>query len=244
MRFDFTQFIISMLMPDNETTKTTKGIKILTTALHLTILTASAIMIVWVSEITLKNMSFLNDRAYMHFQLWMCLLFLGDILVETVLAKHRFRFLLKHSLFILVCIPWLNLFEAFGITVPERLNYLVRLLPLLRAGYVLALVSGALTSRKQLSMLWVYIIWVLVAVYFAGLMFFVEEHKANPMVDTFWTALWWAFLDMTTCGTNITPVTAVGKALSVALPIFGLTLFPVFTVYITNGVMRMVHSKK
>lgn len=213
------------------------------TILHLMVLAASAIMVVWVSKESLENISFLTDGAYMHFQLWVCILFIFDIVVEFVLTprKRKIGYLLTHLMFLIVSIPWLNILFWLDIKVPGHIYYLLRLVPLIRAGYVLAIVSGALTSRKSLSMLWVYITWVTVAVYFAGLMFFVEEHGVNPDVDTFWTALWWAFLDMTTCGTNINPITDVGKVLSVVMPVVGLTLFPVFTVYITNGILKMTN---
>ena len=120
--------------------------------------------------------------------------------------------------------------------------YLIKLVPLFRAGYVLAMVCKTFTSRKSLSMLWVYITWVAVTVYFAAMMFFVEEHFINPKVDTFWTALWWAFLEMTTCGTNISIMTPTGKVLGVVLSVEGLTLFPVFTVYVTNAVLKISKS--
>lgn len=227
---------------DSKSHRNSKAAKTILTISRLSVLIASAIMIVWVSKETLDNMSFLADTDYMHFQFWVCILFLIDIAIEMTLSPKRWKYLYRHILFIAVSIPYLNILQWLDFTVSPHLYYLLRLIPLIRAGYVLAIVSGALTSRKSMSMLWVYITWVAVAVYFAGLMFFVEEHAINPGVDTFWTAMWWAFLDMTTCGTNINPITPVGKALSVAMPIIGLTLFPVFTVYITNGVMKIFVS--
>ena len=60
----------------------------------------------------------------------------------------------------------------------------------------------------------------------------------NPEVRNLWDALWWAFLDATTVGSNIPSCTATGKVLDVFLSAEGLILFPLFTVYITNIITR------
>lgn len=222
---------------------TPRAAKYFETVLHLMVLAAAVAMVIWVSRETLENKSFLADSNYMHFQFWVCILFLFDIIVEWIMSPRKWKYICTHLLFIIVSIPYLNILEWAHISVPPRIMYLIRLVPLFRAGYVLALVSKTFTSRQSLSMLWVYITWVGVSVYFAAMMFFVEEHYINPQVDTFWTSLWWAFLEMTTCGTNIPTLTPTGKVLGVVLSVEGLTLFPVFTVYITNAVLRINKSR-
>lgn len=220
-----------------------RGARYFLMGLHILVLAASIAMVVWVSKETLENKSFLTDRSYMHFQFLVCLLFLFDIAAEWIITpKGKWKYLCTHLLFIIVSIPYLNILEWSGITLPPHIMYLVKLVPLIRAGYVLVMVSETFTSRKSLSMLWVYITWVAVTVYFAAMMFFVEEHYVNPQVDTFWTSLYWAFLEMTTCGTNIATITPTGKVIAFVLSVEGLTLFPVFTVYITNAVLKFSKS--
>lgn len=220
-----------------------RGARYLLMTLHLLVLAASVAMVIWVSEETLENKSFLTDHKYMHFQFLVCLLFLFDIAAEWIITpKGKWKYLCTHLLFIIVSIPYLNILQWANITLPAHIMYLIKLVPLIRAGYVLVMVSETFTSRKSLNMLWVYITWVAVTVYFAAMMFFVEEHYVNPQVDTFWTALWWAFLEMTTCGTNIATLTPTGKVLGFVLSVEGLTLFPVFTVYITNAVLKFAKS--
>lgn len=229
---------MSMTDTDNDKGARSRLARFILTTLHIMVLAASVAMVIWISRETLENKSFLTDRRYMHFQFWVCLLFLVDILVEWSMSRSKWRYLCTHLIFIIVSIPYLNILQWAGIDLPPRVMYLIKLVPLLRAGYVLAMVSETFTSRKSLNMLWVYITWVAVSVYFAAMMFFVEEHYINPQVDTFWTAMWWAFLEMTTCGTNIAILTPTGKVLGVVLSVEGLTLFPVFTVYITNAVLK------
>lgn len=194
-------------------------------------------MIVWITKATVENISFLASPAYEQFQFWVCLLFLTDIAVEWSLSPRKWHYIAVNIFFILISIPWINLVEYFGVHLSPMGAYILRFVPMIRAGYVLAIVSGALTSNKALSMMAVYIIWVVVSVYFGALVFFVEEHYINPLVDTFWSALWWASLNITTVGCEIHPYTATGKALAIILSGEGLILFPVFTVYVTNAVV-------
>lgn len=45
-------------------------------------------------------------------------------------------------------------------------------------------------------------------------------------------------MDVTTIGSNIYPVTVVGKIIAVILAAMGMMMFPLFTVYITSLVQR------
>ena len=45
-------------------------------------------------------------------------------------------------------------------------------------------------------------------------------------------------MQMTTCGSSISPITPTGKVIGVVLSAEGLILFPVFTVYFTHAFAR------
>ena len=75
---------------------------------------------------------------------------------------------------------------------------------------------------------------LLATVYFASLAFFVLEHKVNPLVTDYGDALWWAFMDVPTVGSNIIAMTTTGRVLSVLLAALGMMMFPIFTVYVTQ----------
>lgn len=79
---------------------------------------------------------------------------------------------------------------------------------------------------------------LLATVYFSSLIFFVIEHKVNPQVTGYDDALWWAFMDVTTVGSNIYAVTPTGRILSVLLAALGMMMFPIFTVYVTSLVQN------
>ncbi len=60
----------------------------------------------------------------------------------------------------------------------------------------------------------------------------------NPDVNSYWTALWWTMMNLSTVGCDISPVTVAGKIVAVVLPISGMIIFPLFTVYLTDYVTR------
>ena len=70
------------------------------------------------------------------------------------------------------------------------------------------------------------------------------EHGTNPLVTGYGDALWWAFMDVTTVGSNIIAVTATGRVLSVLLAALGMMMFPIFTVYVTSLVERRNKEKQ
>ena len=79
---------------------------------------------------------------------------------------------------------------------------------------------------------------------FLNLAFYVMEHGSNPLVKGYGDALWWAFMDVTTVGSNIIAVTVTGRVLSVLLAALGMMMFPIFTVYVTSLVERRNKEKQ
>ncbi len=146
--------------------------------------------------------------------------------------------------FLLVSIPYLNIIDFYHITFSPEISYFLRFIPLLRGGYALAIVVGWLSGSKASGLFTSYITMLMATVYFASLIFFVLEHKVNPMVTDYWSALWWAFMDVTTVGSNIYAVTPTGKILSVVLAALGMMMFPIFTVYVTSLVQQANKRKE
>lgn len=80
----------------------------------------------------------------------------------------------------------------------------------------MAIVVGWLTYNKASGLFVSYLTMLLATVYFSSLAFFVLEHKVNPLVTGYGDALWWAFMDVTTVGSNIIAVTVTGRVLGAA----------------------------
>lgn len=204
--------------------------------LHIAVLAGALALVTFISYDTFQNISFIHNQRYLKAQFWICVLFLVDIAFEFSISPHRWRYLLNHSFFFLISIPYINIFNFFGLELSGELTYLIRFIPMLRAAYVLAIITGALSSNRISSMFIAYIALLVTIVYYSSMMFYVEEYNINPDVTSYPQALWWAVMCMTTAGSYIGEYTLTGKILSVILSGGGLILFPVFTVYITHAV--------
>lgn len=204
--------------------------------LHLAVLAGSIVLIFFISFDTFQNISFIESQRYLNAQFWICMLFMADIIAEFLLSPRKGRYVLTHIFFFLISIPYLNILNHYDVVLSPEMHYLIRFIPMLRAAYVLAIITGALSGNRVTSMFIAYIALLLTIVYFSSMMFFVEEQKVNPDITSYGQALWWSIMCMTTAGSYIGEYTLTGKILSVVLSGGGLILFPVFTVYITHAV--------
>ena len=151
--------------------------------LHLIILVMSLFLVISISVDTFKGIPFYTQSSYMKTQLWICLWFLFDFVLEFFLSKHKGRYLRTHFIFLLVAIPYQNIIAYYGWTFSPEVTYLLRFIPLLRGGYALAIVVGWLTYNRASSLFVSYLTMLLATVYFSSLAFFVLEHKVNPLVN-------------------------------------------------------------
>ena len=211
--------------------------------LHVIILLLSLFLVISISVDTFKGIPFYTQSLYMKVQLWICILFLFDFILELFLSKDKLRYFGTHFLFLLVAIPYQNIIAYMGWTFSPEITYMLRFIPLVRGGYAMAIVVGWLTYNKASSLFISYLTMLLATVYFASLAFFVMEHKVNPLVVGYGDALWWAFMDVKTVGSNIIAVTATGRVLSVLLAALGMMMFPIFTVYVTSLIQKKNKEK-
>lgn len=213
---------------------TTKKRKWLYSLMHIIVLLLSIFLVVTISIDTFHNVKFWRQPEFMRFQFWICIIFLVDFFIEFFLAEKKWRYVWTHIFFFIVSIPYLAIFHYFGWKFSPQITYLVQYIPLVRGGYAMAIVVGWFTYNRATGLFFTYIFTLLATVFFASLVFFMFEHNVNSLVVDYYSALWWAFMDVTTVGSNIVAVTPVGRVLSVVLAALGMMMFPIFTVYITN----------
>ena len=174
------------------------------------------------------------SEAYLWVQFVVCLVFLIDLLVRMGRSDRRGRFFVRNLLFLLISIPYLNLIDWFSLEVPRDWAMLIGLMPMLRAFLALYIIVAWLAKNRFNQLLSAYLFSVLVFAYLASLVFYDYEILVNPHLTDYGNALWWAWMNVTTVGASIFPVTAVGKVVCVLLPIVGMIFFPIFTVYISQ----------
>ena len=207
--------------------------------LHVIILILSLFLVISISIDTFNNIPFQSENSYLKVQLMICAFFLFDFFLEFLLADRKFKYLKTHFLFFIISIPYLNIIDYYHIVLSEDVKYFVRFIPLVRVGYARAIIVGRFTKSKVTSLFISYLTMLLATVYFSSLLFFSIEQGLNPGVEQYSDSLWWAFMNVTTVGSNIYAVTVAGKILSVVLAALGMMMFPIFTVYITSVVQKV-----
>lgn len=171
--------------------------------------------------------------TYLTIQFVVCLIFLCDFFVRWAAAERRTRFFWHNLLFLLLSVPYLNILAWSGVRMTHDWAILVGLVPLLRAFLAMVIIVRWLVrGNKMRRIFFAYIFTVVVFTYISALVFYDYEVLVNPKLHGFGNALWWAWMNVTTVGAEIFPVTAIGKVFCVMLPSLGMMFFPIFTTYV------------
>ena len=179
-----------------------------------------------------------DHRTYSDWYLWLqfivCIVFIIDFLGAIFSHRKSQHHYLINILFLLISIPYLNILHWCGVTMGHDLAGAVMALTLIRAFVAMVVVVEWMIDSRVSRIFGAYIFTVVCFTYLAALMFYDYEVLVNDKLHGFGNALWWAWMNVTTVGAAIFPVTAVGKVLAVMLPGLGMMFFPIFTIYVTN----------
>ncbi|MDE6283365.1 MAG: potassium channel family protein [Muribaculaceae bacterium] len=214
--------------------------KLVLDILHTVILILSVALIAFISYDTFKNIEFLDNRVYMTFQFFVCVVFMADFFIELWLTPkgERRRYLRGRWFFLLMSIPFLNIIDAYQIELAPDALYFARFLPLARGALALAIVLSYIASNRITGIFVSYLSIMILSVYFAGLIFYEREAPVNPGVTSYWDAFGWCCLEATTLGSSLNPMTLAGKLLAVGLSLMGVIMFPLFTVYLSSLILK------
>ncbi|MFR9527762.1 MAG: ion channel [Rikenellaceae bacterium] len=148
-------------------------------------------------------------------------------------ALHRKRFFYTHLPILLISIPYLAIVMLTGVEVSRVVALSLGLLPILRAFVSFYRLFVRLVSAQSIDkILLAYLMVTVLFTYVAALIFYDVEYHVNSNLKGLGNAIWWAWMNLTTVGAAIYPVTTLGKVLSVLLPLVGMMLLPLFTSYI------------
>lgn len=199
------------------------------------VLVASMAILLVLSLELLPTAPAVSKQFILVFHLVVCSVFLADYVVRFLCSTGKIHFIFHNLFFLVVSIPWLNIIEYAHHTIPYDLHLLVRIIPVARGIYGIALMIGWMTRSRVTTLFVSYITTLIAATYFAAIAFYTLERGVNPMVKTFWdAAVTWACMNVTTVGSNIFAVTKTGQVLAVFLAAAGMMMFPIFTAYVTT----------
>lgn len=172
---------------------------------------------------------------YMWLQLAVCIVFMIDFATAMLATdKESRRWFWLNLLFFLISIPYLNILDWMNVVPHRGVAIAVAALPLLRSFIAMGVVVWWFIVGKVSRIFAAYLFTVVCFTYLAALIFYDYEILVNNKLHGFGNALWWAWMNTTTVGAAIFPVTAIGKVLAVLLPSLGMMFFPIFTIYVTD----------
>ena len=212
-------------------------------ALHLSAFMLSLLLVISISIDTFQGVPFYKDVNYLDLQFWICVMLIILFGLEVYNAEHSWQYFGNHFLFLLLIIPYLTLFDWFGVALSPEMEFLFRFIPLIRGYIAFTIIAYWLLRDLTAGLLITYIVILFSFIYYCSLIFYVLESNVNPMVHNFWDCLWYSCMTATTAGCNISAMTNVGKVISVLLALAGMMLLPVFTVYLTD-IIRTGHITK
>lgn len=203
-------------------------------ALHLSAFMLSLLLVISISIDTFAGIPFYDDINYLDLQFWICVLLMVLFLLEVYNAENSWQYFGRHVLFLLLIVPYLTLFDWWGVELSSEMEFLFRFIPLIRGYIAFTIIAYWLLRDLTAGLLITYIVVLFSFIYYCSLIFYVLEVNTNPLVHNFWDCLWYSCMTATTAGCSIQAVTTVGKVISVLLALAGMMLLPVFTVYLTN----------
>ncbi|MFI3264477.1 MAG: ion channel [Rikenellaceae bacterium] len=162
-----------------------------------------------------------------------CSTYIVKFFVELHNALRRRHFFLQRLPILIISTPYLAIIMFCGVDVNREMALSLGLLPILRAIISFYRLFVRLVTAQSIDkILLAYLMVTILFTYIAALIFYDIEYHVNPNLHGLGNAIWWAWMSLTTVGSDIYPVTTLGKILSVILPLLGMMLLPLFTSYI------------
>ena len=197
-------------------------------------LAASVVLLVSISiEVADRADDLLSDR-YRVLQLVVCSIFFVTAIFRLLIPEYRRRHWFRDTLFAIASIPYINILEWSGVELHGRYERVVAFAPVVISVMATVVILEWLIDGRKRRLMAAYILTVIMFTYISALLFYDCEMGVNRRLNGFGDALWWAWMNVTTVGAEIFPVTAIGKVICVVLPVVGMMFFPIFTVYISD----------
>lgn len=205
---------------------------------------ASISLIVGLSVEILSGNHMPYSEWYMNLQLAVCILFMAASAELFLCRPFSWGRAVSGLLFFLLSIPYINVMGWCGVDLSSAELRPMGFVPVLRSLFAMFLIVDWLISGRTRRLMASYTVTVLLFTYISALIFYDYEAGVNPDLTGFGNALWWAWMNVTTVGAAIFPVTTIGKIVCVVLPALGMMFFPIFTVYISELYSSRTNGRK
>lgn len=212
--------------------------------LYFATILASLILIADITIVDLPNIQKNLDVEPTRLQFWICIYFIIDFILLMLIAEDKMAYFKKYFILLPLSIPYSNLLAYYSIDLTSEAVYFLKFIPIFRGVFALILLINLVISNRITGLFIAYLSIFISITYIQTLVFFLTESPVNPEVKNYYDVLWWASMTVTTLGSNIIPVTSIGKVSTAIVAITGITIFPIFTVYITTMIQDWKTKEK
>lgn len=219
--------------------------------LYVLTIIASLVLIADITLIDLPNIQKNLAVKPSPLQFWICIYFLIDFVLLMLIADDKWQYFKRYFVLLPLSIPYSNILIFYSVDLSANLLYLLKFIPIIRGVVAMILLINLLITNRITGLFIAYLSIFISIAYIQTLIFYLFESPKNPEVQSYYDVLWWASMTVTTLGSNIIPITSIGKVCTAILAVTGITIFPIFTVYITTMVQawnnrqdRHPHSTK
>ena len=152
------------------------------------------------------DMSEARQQVFFAAEIFIWAFFAADLMLKVIVAPHRFRYLRRHWLEVLVvAVPWFR---------P------LRIIRVFLFGF-----RGVMGIRRLVHMDFL-LVYAMGLVIIAATVVTSVETTSDSQITSFEDALWWSMVTVTTVGYgDMTPVTPIGRAIAMVLMLVGIGLF-------------------
>lgn len=197
-------------------------------------LAASVVLLISISMEVIDRQNQVLSPWYRSLQLAVCSIFFVTALFRLTIPEYRQRHWFRDLLFAAASVPYIDILNWGGVVSHHRTERLLAFAPVVISILATVVIIEWLIDGRKRRLMAAYVLTVVMFTYISALLFYDCEVGINSSLKSFVDALWWAWMNVTTVGAEIFPVTAIGKIICVLLPVVGMMFFPIFTVYISD----------
>ena len=197
-------------------------------------LAASVVLLISISIEVIDRQNQMLSPWYRSLQLAVCSIFFVTALFRLTIPEYRERHWFRDLLFAAASVPYIDILNWGGVVSHHRTERLLAFAPVVISILATVVILEWLIDGRKRRLMAAYVLTVVMFTYISALLFYDCEVGINSSLKSFGDALWWAWMNVTTVGAEIFPVTAIGKIICVLLPVVGMMFFPIFTVYISD----------
>ena len=197
-------------------------------------LAASVVLLISISIEVIDRQNQMLSPWYRSLQLAVCSIFFVTALFRLTIPEYRERHWFRDLLFAAASVPYIDILNWGGVVSHHRTERLLAFAPVVISILATVVILEWLIDGRKRRLMAAYVLTVVMFTYISALLFYDCEVGINSSLKSFGDALWWAWMNVTTVGAEIFPVTVIGKIICVLLPVVGMMFFPIFTVYISD----------